>query len=448
MLTRLANLQKSFEEFFKNARKSLIQGNFYETELKLQELLSSCHDMLMSSLLNEIGTSEELKVPLQKLGQSRGLGKFRERETKIQLCTGTWVRYRSFYAQGVSRQHEGTRHMSHLYWNCYEKASPLYGSRVSLLSVMCPSFEVASQVMNQVQIDGNYSRMRKISLAWGGQLQKRGARALLARGETLKGKRVAVLMDGGRSRTRCYTGNYNEKGQAEFETPWCEPRLIVIQVLDEKGNVDKEHSLPLYWVDIQKADEHFENLKELLISLKINEAQEVQFLADGAKFIWHRIRQTFIDCGVSPRKLTKTLDYYHAAEHLHELVKMLPGKKQEKSTLLLQLKDNLWNGLINSLERGVKNYLRQKEMTVSEKIENSLDYFIRHYDHMQYAKFKRKKLLCGSGIVESAIRRIINLRFKSASSFWLKENLETLIPLRCAFLAGRWDYLIHSLIAS
>jgi len=447
MLTLFIKLQKSFEEFMKNGWKLLLEGNLYETELNLQTILNEFHDELMAFLLEEIGSSAELKARLQKLGQSRGMGKFRERETKLQLCTGTWVRYRSFYAERVSRRHEGTRHMSHLYWNCYEKASPLYGSRVSLLSVMCPSFEVASQVMKQVQINGNYSRMRKISLAWGRQLQKLGARALLARGETLKGKRVAVLLDGGRSRMRCYTGDYNEKGQAEFDTPWCEPRLIVIQVLDEKGNVDREHSLPLYWVDIQKADEHFENLKELLISLKINEAQEVQFLADGAKFIWQRIRQTFIDCGVSPRKLTRTLDYYHATQHLHELVKMLPGKKQEKSTLLLELKDHLWNGLINSLERGVKNYLRQKGKIFSKKIENSLDYFIRHYDHMQYAKFKRNKLLCGSGIVESAIRRIINLRFKSASSFWLKENLETLIPLRCAFLAGRWNYLIHSLIA-
>jgi hypothetical protein len=47
-------------------------------------------------------------------------------------------------------------------------------------------------------------------------------------------------------------------------------------------------------------------------------------------------------------------------------------------------------------------------------------------------------LPCGSGCVESAIRRVINLRLKSAGSFWLKQVAEYMLFLRSALLSGRW----------
>jgi len=65
---------------------------------------------------------------------------------------------------------------------------------------------------------------------------------------------------------------------------------------------------------------------------------------------------------------------------------------------------------------------------------------------MQYHQLRQNKLPCGSGIVESAIRRVINLRFKSASTFWKHENVEKLIFLRAIFLAGRWNIMINNLI--
>ena len=64
---------------------------------------------------------------------------------------------------------------------------------------------------------------------------------------------------------------------------------------------------------------------------------------------------------------------------------------------------------------------------------------------MQYQTFRQRNLPCGSGIIESAIRRIINLRFKSPSSFWKDENVEKLIFLRGIFLAQRWNIMIKNL---
>ena len=54
----------------------------------------------------------------------------------------------------------------------------------------------------------------------------------------------------------------------------------------------------------------------------------------------------------------------------------------------------------------------------------------------------------GSGIIESAIRRIINLRFKNASTFWLADNVEKLYFLRAALVAGRWNIVMDNIAKS
>ncbi len=65
---------------------------------------------------------------------------------------------------------------------------------------------------------------------------------------------------------------------------------------------------------------------------------------------------------------------------------------------------------------------------------------------MQYAEFSRLHIPCGSGGVESAIRRIINLRLKSAGSFWLQQWAEVFLYLRAQLISGRWIYVMENLI--
>ena len=45
----------------------------------------------------------------------------------------------------------------------------------------------------------------------------------------------------------------------------------------------------------------------------------------------------------------------------------------------------------------------------------------------------------GSGAVESCIRRVVNLRMKSPSTFWDEENAEGIMHLRALYKSGRWD---------
>ena len=65
---------------------------------------------------------------------------------------------------------------------------------------------------------------------------------------------------------------------------------------------------------------------------------------------------------------------------------------------------------------------------------------------MQYKAFKAACIPCGSGCVESAIRRVINLRLKSTGTFWKCDMAEYFLFLRSQLLSGRWLIFVGNVI--
>ena len=70
-----------------------------------------------------------------------------------------------------------------------------------------------------------------------------------------------------------------------------------------------------------------------------------------------------------------------------------------------------------------------------------LNYFTKHRAHLGYDRLRQDKLPSGSGAIESAIRRVVNLGLKSAATFWKEATAEAMLVLRAWFKAGRWDTL-------
>ena len=60
---------------------------------------------------------------------------------------------------------------------------------------------------------------------------------------------------------------------------------------------------------------------------------------------------------------------------------------------------------------------------------------------MNYQKVADLNLPLGSGAMESAIRRVVNLRLKGASIYWLEQNAEAMLMLRSYYKAGQWNLL-------
>ncbi|MGH8603301.1 MAG: hypothetical protein ACREXR_11180 [Gammaproteobacteria bacterium] len=69
------------------------------------------------------------------------------------------------------------------------------------------------------------------------------------------------------------------------------------------------------------------------------------------------------------------------------------------------------------------------------------DYFVRNRQRMAYQTVRAVKLPLGSGAIESAIRRVVNLRLKGPCIFWYKENAEKILMLCAFYKARRWNVL-------
>ncbi len=265
---------------------------------------------------------------------------------------------------------------------------------------------------------------------------------LLEGNENVAGKRVLISLDGGRTRSRVWDGGVNAAGRSTYTTEWIEPKLFVIDVLDGEGRPDRYH-LPVYGSRFGEGD-IFNLLGRYLKKLEVEKAAQIQVVADGAPWIWNQIKDLLLRLQVRPQRIVETLDYYHASQYVHDLVGEMPKRvsEKQKGKYLKAFKEWLWEGESAQIVAKCREIYKRPCQLVNRWI----NYLEKHRDRMKYAEYERDKLMCGSGIIESGIRRIVNLRFKNASTFWEKETVEKLYFLRAAVLSKRWTTVMENMV--
>ena len=413
----------------------LIRGKFYEFEKLLYHKVLKLYDKFCEGIIKAVSRNQEFIKAQKAKAATAGLKKLEFRVSNVRLRTGTKINYPSLYAKIAPPAYIGSRHLSSLVWQITQNCSPMYQSITCLYSVLCPSFSVAKSLLNYQGIHANYEKVRQVSLGLATACMTERSSIQLSKEDTLAGKEVVIAMDGGRSRTRVY--EEGKSGRAEkFDTPWREPKMFVITTCDENGKLNKVDK-PIYDGTFGD-DETFELLEAYLKNLEIDKAKSVQFLADGAPWIWNRVKPSLLSLGVREDKIIETLDYYHASEHLHEMKVYFDKDKQ--ATHFTQLKDALWKGDFKQMTRLIKEGITGVDL---EEF-NPFKYFRKQQERIGYQLLRDKNRPCGSGVIESAIRRIVNLRFKSPSTFWYPENVEKLAFMRGVALSGRWETMMDN----
>lgn len=433
-------LEKIVIESIEAWKNMLLKGDLYNYEKVLSESLAEVHNFISELLLGIC--SEELSEPLKEKGKKDGVKKMIQRPLSIRISTGYTIKVPSIYAKKVKKGWGGSRHLLVTHWKIIKGSSPLLYDKVAYCSALCPSYDFAHQALRKFGTNVCLSSVRDITNRLAEHCFEHGEEnVMLEETETLIGKRVVISMDGGRTRTRVYTGELNDKGQAEYETPWKEPKLFVIDVLDEHGHPSR-FEVPIYGCRFDESAV-LDLLAAYLKRLKIEQAKEVQILADGAPWIWNHLKPLLVRLKVDPSSIVETLDYYHASGYIHDLVAHMPKKigKKKRKAYLSQFKDWLWNGKSEKIVQKCRAIYKRPNQLINRWIR----YIDKHQNKTQYAVFESNSLMCGSGIIESAIRRIINLRFKNASTFWKKENVEKLFFFRAALLSKRWDIVMSNL---
>lgn len=120
------------------------------------------------------------------------------------------------------------------------------------------------------------------------------------------------------------------------------------------------------------------------------------------------------------------------------------AKESGSQNYLKLFKDWLWAGKSEKIVKICRDIFKEP----SQEIDRWINYLEKHINRTQYTDFKELNLLCGSGIIESAIRRIVNLKYKNASTFWDKTIVEKLYFFRATLLSNRWEILIQNLAKS
>ena len=201
--------------------------------------------------------------------------------------------------------------------------SPATRSQIALFTVQAGSYQEALVLLAERGLSVDGSTLQRIAQASArADICLREAALATARAlpipadGPLSGHRVRVSLDGGRVRTRqSWPGRKFQTGRHRFDTSWREPRVLVIDVLDEDGWADPLR-LPLYDVVLEDADVTFSLVGGYLRLLGAAHAQVVEFIADGADWIWDRADALRQQAEIPRDRWVEVVDFYHASEHL------------------------------------------------------------------------------------------------------------------------------------
>jgi DNA polymerase III epsilon subunit-like protein len=259
----------------------------------------------------------------------------------------------------------------------------------------------------------------------------------------LAGKRVVVGLDGGRLRLRINKIGSEQTPTRKYATDKCEPKLFAIYTIDDKGNKDRKGDV-FYDGTLQPAADLFSLLKLRLKQLGVSQASVLVIIGDGASWIWNGVPDLLTALGLEALHVVEIVDWAHAVEKLLPPAKVGIQEPQGQQRWFKHARALLKQGNIHAIIEALQG-LDQNHDT-DEVIRTTMQYFQTHAARMQYQTFRAEGLPIGSGVIESGVRRIVNLRLKGASLFWLPENAEEILYLRCQIKSGQWMTFVKSVL--
>jgi hypothetical protein len=405
-------------------------------------------------VIESVVCDDKFLLQLQESAGASGLQFKDYRSTSVRLLTGTPFTLRSPYfskTRPASQRRRKTKkrktgtgcHYGLDHLGFINRCSTLLGSIVTQAALLCPSFDIAQKTLRSHAIDLNVKTIRRIVMGMGKASMAQRGKVSISDKDGVEGKTVLVCVDGGRLRERRPKRGrkpVNQKRQG-FHTDWKEPIQMVVQTVNNDGTICKK-DLPLYDATMGKIDAAFTLLETYLRELKICKADRVVFCCDGARSYWNRIGTLAKKLGITNHY--EVIDYTHAKQNLFAIIDNLPDKIPDREKIIEKWKALLWQGDLNTLKKEISKYIGDKEKR-KVAIAKFTSYFLRNRKRLQYTDFHNLKIPTGSGCVESAIRRVINLRLKSPGIFWKQETAETMLFLRSQLLSGRWDIMITNI---
>lgn len=163
-------------------------------------------------------------------------------------------------------------------------------------------------------------------------------------------------------------------------------------------------------------------------------------VGDGAPWLWNVLGNVFPDA-------TQVLDRYHCSQYLWRVAReQFPDQDQQArrwvGAILARLDvDEVPEAIGDILE------LSPTSPQANHKLDALVDYLDEHIDRFDYDRCKRRGMPIGSGGMESANRFIMQVRIKLPGAWWIKNNCNTILRIRCALYNGTYRRVFNSYVA-
>ena len=241
---------------------------------------------------------------------------------------------------------------------------------------------------------------------------------------------LVVASDGAHTPTRPKAGRSSRRGPGK----WREVKGFRIYLLDGKERIVQIAS----WHQIQDAAQFTRDL-EVVAARIAQDKVRIALLGDGADWLWNAMTKCFPNA-------REVLDYYHCAEHVHKVAKLqygdsLAGQQWAEATITRLFMDQTGSA-IGGLKR-----MQPSGAEAEREIRKLINYLATHRHRLAYQECKDTGLPVGSGGIESANKHICHVRLKRSGAWWLEENGNTMLRLRCAIYNETFDTVLNSYIA-
>jgi hypothetical protein len=332
-----------------------------------------------------------------------------------------------------------------------EGCSPNGQSEVGRLVGLLPIEQTRAELARQ-GLELDEKAVRRIAGELGAQRLATRTRALmrfrrgdLPAGSEFAGKNIAVGIDGGRVRVRTVVETIRGSGKRKrqkFKVEWREPKVVILFEVDKKGRM-VGGSRPVIDGTLQGPDALIELVAFHLHRMGAAGAHQVSFVADGVPWIWKRLDWVIAQAKLDANRVVEVLDWCHAVHHLSVALAGLPLDEGQRKGLYQRLRGLLKEGKSEDVIAELK-VLAVKEPNGSS-IWREIRYLTKHTEaeRLRYNRFRRRGVPMGSGVIESTIRRVINLRLKGSGISWTQDNAEAVFELRAAVVSGRWEEILE-----
>lgn len=155
------------------------------------------------------------------------------------------------------------------------------------------------------------------------------------------------------------------------------------------------------------------------------------FLGDGSPWVWNLADELFPEA-------IKVLDYYHLSENVWKAAHVIFHEEQPKKSWVEEITTMLRTGKTEETIIALKNFPANSKET-QQALAALLGYINNNRYRINYPELEKKGYPIGSGVVESACKRIVGTRLKQSGMRWSRTGAQKMLNLVCFMRSKRWD---------